>query len=231
MVFLNGFWVIIVDTQYLDLQFCFGAMDLAYVFSKRRKAALNCGTVLMDLESKTFGQGPRELGGAVDLIKQFKLWPHHELFCKKSLPMLISESHYLDNVVGDREISKGEGMELDQLFHNNSYFNERNVQIRPFDMDILMEAFQMKETTPNNLPLADKRIPSAVTKSKSEPRIKEKMQKNHQYKDKDHRKKKQQQKDRSNGKEKYRSGHEDFSILHLKKQHNSIPASVMGRFQ
>ena len=45
--------------------------------------------------------GPKELGGAADLINQFKLWPHHEFFCKNSLPLSISETDYLRNVVGD----------------------------------------------------------------------------------------------------------------------------------
>ncbi|GKV03810.1 hypothetical protein SLEP1_g16055 [Rubroshorea leprosula] len=37
------------------------------------------------MEGSKFGEGPRELGGAVDLITQFKLWPYHEFFCKRLL--------------------------------------------------------------------------------------------------------------------------------------------------
>ena len=65
--------------------------------------------------------------------------------------MSISETHYLRSVVGDTEIRKGEGMELDQLFHSTFYLRERNAGIHPFDLDILREAFQMRETTPVEL--------------------------------------------------------------------------------
>ena len=96
--------------------------------------------------------GPRELTGAVDLISHYKLLPHHEFFCKKSLPLSISDTHYLHNVVGDTEIRKGEGMQLNQLIQNPSYPRETNARIQPFDQDILIEAFQLRETGPVELP-------------------------------------------------------------------------------
>ena len=98
--------------------------------------------------------GPKELCGAVDLISQYKLLQHHEFFCKKSLTVSLSDSHYLHNVVGDTEIRKGEGMQLDQLVQNMSQSRETNsTRIQPFDMDELMEAFQLSDTTPVELPL------------------------------------------------------------------------------
>ncbi|KAF2289030.1 hypothetical protein GH714_024227 [Hevea brasiliensis] len=106
----------------------------------------------MDPESKKFERGPRELTGAVDLISHYKLLPHHEFFCKRSLPLSISDTHYLYNVVGDTEIRKGEGMQLDQLIQNTSYSRDSNTCIQPFDLDVLQEAFQFKETTPIDLP-------------------------------------------------------------------------------
>lgn len=96
--------------------------------------------------------GPRELDGGADLINLYKLWPHHEFFCKRSLPLSISETHYLHNVVGDTLIRKGEGMELDQLFQSNLYMREKNAHIHPFDLDVLCEAFLIRETTPVKLP-------------------------------------------------------------------------------
>ena len=60
----------------------------------------------------------------------------------------MSQTHYLRNVVGDTEIRRGEGMELDQLSQSISYLRERNAHIHPFDLDALWEAFQMRETTP-----------------------------------------------------------------------------------
>lgn len=47
-----------------------------------------------------FGKGPRELTGAVDLISRYRLLNHHSFFCKKPLPLAISDTHYLQNVVG-----------------------------------------------------------------------------------------------------------------------------------
>lgn len=94
--------------------------------------------------------GPRELTGAVDLITHYKLIPHHEFFCKKSLPVSIADTYYLHNVVGDTEIRKGEGMQLDQL--TTSYSLDGVTRIRPFDLDSLREAFHLRETTPVELP-------------------------------------------------------------------------------
>jgi len=96
--------------------------------------------------------GSRELTGAVDLINHYKLLPHHDFFCKRSLPESISDTHYLHNVVGDTEIRKGEGMELDQLFQNAPYLRETTANIQPFDLDILGQAFQLRETAPIDLP-------------------------------------------------------------------------------
>lgn len=88
----------------------------------------------------------------MDLISHYKLLPQHEYFCKKSLPLSISDSHYLHNVVGDTEIRKGEGMQLDQLILDSSFLREKNAPIQPFDLEVLREAFQLRETTPVDLP-------------------------------------------------------------------------------
>lgn len=66
--------------------------------------------------------------------------------------MSISDTHYLHNVVGDTEIRKGEGMQLDQLIQDTSYSRGANARIQPFDLDVLREAFQLRETTPIDLP-------------------------------------------------------------------------------
>jgi hypothetical protein len=95
--------------------------------------------------------GPRELTGAVDLINHYKLLPHHDFFCKKPLPLAISDTHYLHNIVGDTEIRKGEGMELDQLVQN-AYMRDKPAYIQPFDMETLGQAFQLRETAPVVLP-------------------------------------------------------------------------------
>ncbi|XP_052186497.1 mediator of RNA polymerase II transcription subunit 19a-like isoform X2 [Diospyros lotus] len=179
----------------------------------------------MDPEGKKFGRGPRELTGAVDLISHYKLLPHHEFFCKRSLPLSVSDTHYLHNVVGDTEIRKGEGMQLDQLIQEISYSKETNARIQPFDLDALGEAFQLRETAPVDLPPAEKGIPTIVGKSKNESKDKEKKHKKHKDKDrerdKEHKKHKHRHKDRSKDKDKEKkkdkSGHHDSE--HLKKHH------------
>ncbi|XP_077220738.1 mediator of RNA polymerase II transcription subunit 19a-like isoform X2 [Tasmannia lanceolata] len=182
---------------------------------------------MMDLEGKKFGTGPRELTGAVDLINHYKLWAHHDFFCKRTLPLSISETHYLHNVVGDTEIRKGEGMELDQLFQNTSYARETNAHIQPFDLDTLRQAFQLRETAPIDLPSAEKGIPTIGAKVKSESKDKERKHKKHKdrdrEKDKEHKKHKHRHKDRSKDKDKEKkdkSGHKEADGDHSKKHHD-----------
>lgn len=95
--------------------------------------------------------GPIELTGARDLISHFKLLPHYEFFGKRSLPLSISDTHYLHNVVGDTEIRKGEEMQLDQLTQGTSFSREISSRIQPFDLDILGQAFQLRDTAPISL--------------------------------------------------------------------------------
>ncbi|KAI0502514.1 mediator of RNA polymerase II transcription subunit 19a [Dendrobium catenatum] len=180
----------------------------------------------MDLEGKKFGRGPRELTGAIDLISHYKLLVHHDFFCKRVLPQSISDTHYLHNVVGDTEIRKGEGMELDQLFQNASYLREPST-IQPFDLDTLGQAFQLQETAPIDLSSADKGIPTSSGKSK-ESKNKSKKHKKHKEKDKEkdkeHKKHKHRHKDKSKDKDKEKkkekSGHHDSGGDHSKKHHD-----------
>ncbi|KAM1031565.1 hypothetical protein ACFX13_036095 [Malus domestica] len=181
----------------------------------------------MDPEGTKFGRGPKELTGAVDLISHYKLLPHHEFFCKRSLPVSISDTHYLHNVVGDTEIRKGDGMQLDQLIQSTSYPRDTKPRIQPFDLDTLREAFHLRETAPIDLPLADKGTPTVAGKSKSESKDKEKKHKKHKDKDKDkekdkeHKKRKHRHKDRSKDKDKDKKkdkgGHHDPVGDHSKK--------------
>ncbi|KAL5725843.1 Mediator of RNA polymerase II transcription subunit 19-A [Ranunculus cassubicifolius] len=175
--------------------------------------------------SRKSKRGQRELTGAVDLISHYKLFAHHEFFCKRSLHLSVSDTHYLHSVVGDTEIRKGEGMELDQLIQDNSYRRDTNAHIQPFDLDTLREAFQLRETTPVELPSAEKGTPTIAGKSKSESKDKEKKHKKHKDRDKDkdkdkdrehkkhkHRHKdKERSKDKDKEKKKDKSGHRDSS--------------------
>lgn len=53
--------------------------------------------------------------------------------------------------MGDAEIRKGDGMQLDQLIDDTSS-RETNARIQPFNLDVLVEAFQLRETAPIDLP-------------------------------------------------------------------------------
>ncbi|KAI7755213.1 hypothetical protein M8C21_025660 [Ambrosia artemisiifolia] len=185
----------------------------------------------MDPETKNFGKGPRELTGAVDLISYYKLLPHYELFCKKSLPLSISDTHYLHDVVGDTDIRKGEGMQLDQLIHNTSLSRDTtNTRIQPFDINNLAEAFRLRETTtPIDLPSSEKGMPTIAGKSRSESKDKEKKHKKHKdrdrEKDKEHKKHKHRHKDPSkdkksshHDKKRKHDGNEDVSDIHKQKK-------------
>ncbi|XAR60867.1 hypothetical protein NMG60_11034401 [Bertholletia excelsa] len=184
----------------------------------------------MDPEAKKFGRGPRELTGAVDLISHYKLLPHHEFFCKRSLPLSISDTHYLHNVVGDTELRKGEGMQLDQLIQDASNLRETKARIQPFDVDVLGKAFQLRETAPIDLPASEKGIPTIAGKSKSESKDKERKHRKHKdkdrEKDKEHKKHKHRHKDRSKDKDKEKkkdkSGYHDSGAEHSKKHHEKV---------
>ncbi|WVZ26207.1 hypothetical protein V8G54_004751, partial [Vigna mungo] len=129
--------------------------------------------------------GNRELGGTRDLINQYRLWPYYEFFCKKPLPVSISETHYLHNVVGDTKVMKGEGMELDQLCQNPEP-SEKKTSLFPFDLDVLSEAFHMREMSPFHLSSG---LLNAVLKSENQSRDHEKKKK--KVKDKGEKYKKQ----------------------------------------
>lgn len=185
----------------------------------------------MDSDYKKFGRGPRELTGAVDLISHYKLLPHYDFFCKRSLPVPIADTHYLHNVVGDTEIRKGEGMQLGQLIQDTSLSRETNTRIQPFDLDVLREAFQLRETAPVDLPSSEKGTPTIAGKSKNESKDKEKKHKKHKDRDKDkdkdkeHKKHKHRHKDRSKDKDKDKEkkkdkgGHHDSGNDHSKRHH------------
>ncbi|KAK6132307.1 hypothetical protein DH2020_033931 [Rehmannia glutinosa] len=157
---------------------------------------ISCGS--MESRSNKFGRGPRELTGARDLISHYKLLPYHEFFCKKSRPVSVLETQYLYNVVGDTDIRKGEGMQLDQLIQN-TFPRNTNACIQPFNLDVLGEAFHLRESASVNLPPSERGIPTVAVKSKSESKAKDKHKK---HKDKD------RGKDRELKKHKHRSKEE-----------------------
>ncbi|KAL6515540.1 putative mediator of RNA polymerase II transcription subunit 19b [Orobanche hederae] len=152
----------------------------------------------MESAHTKFGKGPRELTGGVDLISHYKILPFHEFFCKKSHPMSVLDTHYLCNVIGDTDIRKGEGMQLDQLVQKTSS-RDTYSSIRPFKLDVLGEAFHIRESFPVELPPSEKGTPTVAVKSKIESKTKDKHKK---HKDKDGKKDKEGKKHKHRSKEK-----------------------------
>lgn len=149
---------------------------------------------------------PRELTGAIDLISHFGLRAHHDHFCKKPLPASIAETPYLNNVVGDTEIRKGEGMELGQLIQDLPTMDV-GPRIQPFDLERLRQAFELRETGPIHLPEADKGLLTISGKVKHDHKDKDKKHKKHKDKDKD--KDKDKEKDKEHKKHKHRHKDKD----------------------
>lgn len=161
----------------------------------------------------------RELTGAVDLLSHYALRDQYETFCIKPLPVSIGESHYLKNVVGDTDIRKGEGMELGQLLGSDT--ENSSVQIREFDLDVLHQAFSLRESGPTSLPEADRGIPTISVRVKEEQKDKDKKHKKHKkhkdrHKDRDKDKDKERHKDREKEKDKEKDKDKD----HNKKREN-----------
>ncbi|KAJ4746270.1 mediator of RNA polymerase II transcription subunit [Rhynchospora pubera] len=163
----------------------------------------------MDQFGRNFGRGPRELTGAVDLINRYKLLTHHDFFCKRTLPASIRETHYLRNVVGERDIMRGEGMEFDQLFENAPYLPETKERINTFDLETLGQAFQLRENGTVILPLSEKGTPTisckATSEEEKEKKHKKKKDREGRDKDREHKKHKHRHhkgKDKDKGKEK-----------------------------
>ncbi|KAM0043404.1 putative mediator complex, subunit Med19, metazoa [Helianthus debilis subsp. tardiflorus] len=153
--------------------------------------------------------GPKELTGAVDLVQYYKLFPHYEFFCKKSTSLSVLDAHYLHNVVGDKEIRKGEGMQLNQLINDNKSILQE--AIHPFDLNALGDAFHLRETAPIELPDSQKGVPTQAGRSKSEYK---------KQKDKEHKKHKHHHhhhKDKKNENDKINP--RDSGAEHLKKPH------------
>ncbi|KAG8378269.1 hypothetical protein BUALT_Bualt08G0120000 [Buddleja alternifolia] len=184
--------------------------------------------------------GPRELTGALDLVSHYKLLPHHEFFCKKSRPVSVLETHYLCNVVGDTDIRKGEGMQLNQLIQNISSSRDTYACIQPFKLDVLGEAFHLRESASVNLPPSEKGIPTVAVQSKSESKDKSKHKKD-KYKDREKdkelkkrihrsREKEKENKKYKNDKKKKNDGDEDTNGIkrHKKSKHKSSKTDEVG---
>ncbi|CAA6666291.1 unnamed protein product [Spirodela intermedia] len=164
----------------------------------------------MDPEGKKFGRGAKELTGGVDLLNHYQLLGYYDFFCKRALPLSISETSYLRRVVGDTEIRKGEGMELGQLLEETSR------------LDNLREAFDLRETAPVELPSEERGRPTISGRVKIEAKERERKPRKHKEKDrekdKDRKKHKHRHKggrsrenDKDQAKEKRdKSGHSDY---------------------
>ncbi|KAK4779364.1 hypothetical protein SAY86_006892 [Trapa natans] len=196
------------------------------------------GTLNMDPDERKFGRGPRELTGAVDLLSHFKLQQHYDFFCKRSLPLSISDAHYLHRVVGETEIRKGEGMQLGQLVQDTSLPRDSNTRIQTFDLNVLKDAFPLEENGFVELPQSGKGEPTVPSKSKGESKYREKKHKKHKErdseKDREHKKHKHRHKDQTKDREKDkkdRSTHPESGLdrkKHEKKRKHDGEENVNG---
>lgn len=155
----------------------------------------------------------KELTGATDLISHYGLRAYHDHFCKKPLPASIAETPYLNNVVGDTEIRKGEGMELGQLLEDLPTMDV-GPHIQPFELERLRQAFELRETGPIQLPEADRGLLTISGKVKHDHKDKDKKHKKHKDKDKDKDKEHKKHKHRHKDKDKDRDKKKDKSGSH-----------------
>ncbi|KAL9261025.1 Mediator of RNA polymerase II transcription subunit 19a-like protein [Drosera capensis] len=126
-------------------------------------------------------------------------------------------------------------MQLDQLTEYQPYSQNGNARIQPLDLDILGEAFHLRETAPLVLPPEEKGTPTIAVKSKGAARDKEakhkkskdrdkerdKENKKHKHRHKDRSKDKDKGKDKEKKKDKSRHqdpGAENSKISHEKKR-------------
>ncbi|KAL0360240.1 UNVERIFIED_CONTAM: Mediator of RNA polymerase II transcription subunita [Sesamum radiatum] len=72
-------------------------------------------------------------------------------FVRMTSSVSLLETHYLYNVVGDTDIRKGEGMQLDQLIQS-TFPGDTNSCIQRFNLDVLGEAFHLQESASVDLP-------------------------------------------------------------------------------
>lgn len=173
-------------------------------------AGTDSGTTFLKSLS-CFGPRSRELTGAEDLVAHYGLQELYEQFCKKPLPVAIADSNYLQHVVGDIEIRKGEGMEFGQLIAGPS--NRAPVDIQPLDLQLLQWAFTLKENGPISLPEADKGVQTISGNLKGEKdKKRKKKHKKHKHREKD-KDKKDKDKNHGNG-----ENEEDRSKKHRKKK-------------
>lgn len=105
-------------------------------------------------------------------------------------------------------------MLLGQLIQNTSYNRETNVHLQPFDLDILTDAFDLRETTPVELPENEKGVPTIFGKSKVEAKDKEKEKKHKKRKDRDKDKNKENKKLKHRHKDKDKKTKKDRSRRH-----------------
>ncbi|KAL8482163.1 hypothetical protein ACS0TY_028355 [Phlomoides rotata] len=89
-------------------------------------------------------------------------------------------------------------MQLGQLIQN-TFSRDSNASIQPFNLDVLSEAFHLRESASIDLSPAEKGIPTVAVKSKSGSKSKDKHKK---HKDKD------REKDKEHKKRKHRSKEE-----------------------
>eukprot|EP00897_Mesotaenium_endlicherianum_P005846 jgi/Mesen1/528/ME000104S10624 len=166
--------------------------------------------------------GPRtkELTGASDLVSHYGLKEQYEVLCKRALKPSIADTGYLNKVVGDTDIRRGEGMELKQLLDDSRLgINPGCERIEPLDLDFLRSAFTFRNSGAVSLPESERGQPTISGRVPEESKDTDKKHKKHKGKEREKRKDKDKKKEkqRDKRKEKGENG-EDSHKKHKKKK-------------
>eukprot|EP01018_Ginkgo_biloba_P019806 Gb_26447 [translate_table: standard] len=93
---------------------------------------------------------PRELTCGVDLVDYFGLKSEYVKLCKNEFPESLADANLLSGVKGNREIRKGEEMEIALFFEAMNVGVP--VVVKPIDIEALKMAFTMKGNRSLELP-------------------------------------------------------------------------------
>lgn len=127
-------------------------------------------------------------------------------------------------------------MQLDQLVQT-TYSRDNSACIKPFNLDVLGEAFHLRESASVNLSPAEMGTPTIAVKSKSASKSKDKHKKHkekHKEKDsKKHKKSKEEKKEKKkekHDKKKKREGDDDINGVkkHKRSKHKSSKIEDVG---
>lgn len=91
-------------------------------------------------------------------------------------------------------------MNLGQLLQGDSSSRGKKLHLNPFDLDLLMDAFRMRETAPVELPPVERGMHNVLAKPIGKSKDKKRKHKGHKIRDREKGKDRKQRKDHGNDK-------------------------------